>query len=286
MDQAQAEGLLICAEYGHPLAISPEGIAGATAPVTLAGLLAQENAAILAHITLSQIFRPGTPVFYGTVSTVSNMQHGTVALGAPETGLITAGSAQMARYYGVPIRSVGGTTESKRPDFQAGFERMGTLLPAVLSGVNLITCAGTLDGTMLEDHAMMILDDEICGAALRTARGIEVTDESLALDVIKKVGFSGNYLTEDHTYNLFRKELFIPKLYSREPYDAWEEGGQKLAIDHAKERAHEILENHQPRELDPEMMKELDQFRKNVAERSIEDFYLYENEENQDYENL
>ena len=286
MDQAQAEGLLICAEYGQPLAISPEGIAGATAPVTLAGLLAQENAAILAHITLSQIFRPGTPVFYGTVSTVSNMQHGTVALGAPETGLITAGSAQMARYYGVPIRSVGGTTESKRPDFQAGFERMGTLLPAVLSGVNLITCAGTLDGTMIEDHAMMILDDEICGAALRTARGIEVTDESLALDVIKKVGFSGNYLTEDHTYNLFRKELFIPKLYSREPYDAWEEGGQKLAIDHAKERAHEILENHQPRELDPEMMKELDQFRKNVAERSIEDFYLYENEENQDYENL
>lgn len=131
MDQAQAEGLLITADYGQPLAISPEGIAGATSPVTLAGLLVQENANILAHITLAQIFRPGTPVFYGTVSTVSNMQHGTVALGAPETGLITAGSAQLARYYGLPIRSVGGTTESKRPDYQAGLERMNTLLPAV-----------------------------------------------------------------------------------------------------------------------------------------------------------
>ncbi len=286
MDQAQAEGLFICAEYGQPLAISPEGIAGATAPVTLAGLLAQENAGILAHITLAQIFRPGTPVFYGTVSTVTNMQHGTVALGAPETGLITAGSAQLARYYGVPIRSVGGATEAKRPDLQAGFERMGTLLPAVLAGVNLITCAGTLDGTMLEDHAMLMLDDELCGAALRMARGIEVTDESLALDVIKRVGFSGNYLVEDHTADLFRTELFIPKLYSREPYDAWEEGGQRMAIDRAREHAQEILNGHQPRELDPNLTQELDQFRQSVARRAIEDFYSYETEENQDYENL
>ena len=107
MDQAQAEGLMICAEYGQPLAMSPEAIAGATAPVTLAGLLAQQNASILAHITLAQIFRPGTPILYGTVSTVSNMRYGTVALGSPETGLITAASAQLARYYNLPIRSVG-----------------------------------------------------------------------------------------------------------------------------------------------------------------------------------
>ena len=164
MDQAQAEGLLICAEYGQPVTCAPEAIAGTTAPVTLAGLVAQENAAILAHITLAQIFRPGTPVFYGTVSTTANMRYGTVTLGSPETGLITAASAQMARYYGLPIRSVGGTTDSKREDLQAGFERMGTLLPAVLAGVNLITCAGTLDGTMLESHALLMLDDEICRA--------------------------------------------------------------------------------------------------------------------------
>ncbi|MBN1878258.1 MAG: trimethylamine methyltransferase family protein, partial [Anaerolineae bacterium] len=90
MDQVQAEGLLICAEYGQPVTLAPEAIAGLTAPVTLAGLLVQENAAILAHIALAQIFRPGTPVLYGTVSTVANMRYGTVALGAPETGLITA----------------------------------------------------------------------------------------------------------------------------------------------------------------------------------------------------
>ena len=286
MDQAQAEGLLICAEYGQPLAMSPEAIAGATAPVTLAGLLAQENAAILAHITLAQIFRPGTPVLYGTVSTVANMRYGTVVLGAPETGLITTASAQLARYYGLPCRSVGGATESKRADLQAGFERMGTLLPAVLAGVNLITCAGTLDSTMLEDHALLFLDDEICGAALRIARGIDVNEESLALDVIMKVGFSGNYITEPHTAKLFRQELFIPKTYSNEPYETWEKGGRLLAIDTARERAREILSNHEPRQMDPEIERELDEFRQAVAARQLDDFYLYESEEKQDYDNV
>ncbi len=93
MIQMQLEGLLICADYGQPLAMSPEAIAGATAPATLAGLLVQQNASILAHVTLAQIFRPATPVLYGTVSTIANMRTGTVALGAVETGLITAGSS-------------------------------------------------------------------------------------------------------------------------------------------------------------------------------------------------
>jgi len=283
MDQAQAEGLLICAEYGQPVTCAPEAIAGTTAPVTLAGLVAQENAAILAHITLAQIFRPGTPVLYGTVSTTANMRYGTVTLGSPETGLITAASAQLARYYGLPIRSVGGSTDSKREDLQAGFERMGTLLPAVLAGVNLITCAGTLDGTMLESHALLMLDDEICGAALRLARGIEVTDESLALDLIKKVGYSGNYITAKETNKLYRKELFIPSMFSREPYETWEKEGSKLAIDHARERALDVLAKHQPREVDPAIEKELDDFRQMVATRELQDFYLYETEEKQDF---
>ena len=283
MDQAQAEGLLICAEYGQPVTCAPEAIAGTTAPVTLAGLVAQENAAILAHITLAQIFRPGAPVLYGTVSTTANMHYGTVALGSPETGLITAASAQMARYYGLPIRSVGGATDSKREDLQAGFERMGTLLPAVLAGVNLITCAGTLDSTMLESHSLLMLDDEICGAALRLARGIEVNDESLALDLIKRVGYSGNYITAKETNKLFRKELFIPTMFSREPLEAWKDEGSKLAIDHARKRALETLAKHEPFEVDPAIEKELTAFKESVATRELQDFYLYEGEEKQDF---
>jgi trimethylamine--corrinoid protein Co-methyltransferase len=181
---------------------------------------------------------------------------------------------------------VGGTTESKRADVQAGFERMGTLLPAVLAEVNLITCAGTLDGTMLEDHALLLLDDEFAGAALRIARGINVSEDSLSLELIKRVGFEGNYLQEDHTAFHFRDELFIPKLYSQEPYDTWEKKGRKLAIDKARERAREILSNHKPRSLDPVLTEELESFRKAVATRSLEDFYLYETLEKQDFGNL
>jgi trimethylamine--corrinoid protein Co-methyltransferase len=286
MLQMQLEGLLICADYGQPLAMSPEAIAGATAPVTLAGLLAQQNANILAHVTLAQIYRPGTPVLYGTVSTIANMRLGTVALGAVETGLITAGAAQMARYYGLPCRSVGAATESKQVDFQAGQEHTATLLQAVLAGVDFVTCGGTLDGTMLESEAILMLDDELCGAALRVARGIEVNDDALALHLIKEVGYSGNYLAEAHTAKHFRTEHYLPSLLPREPHDAWLEAGGRSALDLARDRVRDVLANHQPCELDPALEQELDAFRQMVSERPLDDFYLHELEERQDWENL
>ena len=283
MSQMQLEGLFQCADYGQPLAMSPEAIAGATAPVTLAGLLAQQNANILAHVTLAQIFRPGTPVLYGTVSTIANMRLGNVALGAFETGLISAGAAQLARYYGLPCRSVGGTTESKLEDVQAGIERTATLLQAVLAGVDFITCAGTLDSTMLESDALLLLDDELCGSALRVARGVEVNDDTLALDLIRKVNYSGHYLAEPHTVEHFRGEHYIPSLLPREPYEAWEKAGGLTALDHARQRARQILEQHQPRVVDPALSKELDEFRQAIAARTLEEFYAGEQPENQDF---
>jgi trimethylamine--corrinoid protein Co-methyltransferase len=286
MLQMQLEGLFICADYGQPLAMSPEAIAGATAPVTLAGLLAQQNANIMAHVTLAQIFRPGTPVLYGTVSTIANMRLGTVALGAVETGMISAGAAQLARYYGLPCRSVGAATESKLEDLQAGLERTATLLPPVLAGVNFITCGGTLDSTMLESDALLMLDDELCGAALRLARGVEVSDDTLALDLIRQIDTTGNYLAEEHTARHFRREHYIPSLLAREPYDAWEKAGSLSALDRAKDRVREVLAKHQPRELDPAIEQELAAYREMVAGRPLDDFYLYELEERQDWDNL
>ena len=288
MLQMQLEGLMICADYGQPLAMSPEAIAGATAPVTLAGLVAQENAAILAHVTLAQIFRPGTPVLYGTVSTIANMRLGTVALGSVETGLITAASAQMARYYGLPCRGVGATTEAKVEDLQAGLERAATLLQAVLAGVHLITCGGTLDSSMVESDPLLLLDDELCGAALRVARGIAVDEESLALDVIRGVVHTGpgNYLAEKHTLRHFRHEHFIPRFLVREPYDVWAEAGSRSALDRARDRVREILAKHQSYQLDPAIEQELDEFRRMVAARPLEEFYMGELEDRQNYQAL
>ena len=276
MTQIQLEGMLICAEYGQPVTMSPEGIAGTTAPVTLAGLLVQENANILAHLTLAQLFRPGAPVVYGTVSTIANLRNGTVALGAVETGLITAASVQLAKSYGLPCRSVGSVTEAKREDYQAGFERFATLLPAVLGGVDYITCAGTLDSSMLESDALLVLDDEVCGAALRMARGIEVNETTLAMEVIRKVGSSGNYITEKHTLQNYRAEHFLPQLMVREPYEAWEKAGAKSALDNARQKARQMLADHKPVELDPSIEKDLTAYRAMVADRPMEDFYKYE----------
>ena len=286
MATIQIEGMLICADYGQPIAISPEAIAGATAPVTLAGLLAQENAAILAHIALTQIFRPGAPVLYGTVSTIANMRHGTVALGAIETGLITTASAQLARHYGLPTRSVGGTTEAKLEDVQAGMERTQTLMAAVLAGVNMITCAGTLDGSMIESDALLLLDDDLCGSMLRMKRGVEVNENSLALDLIAKNGYWGNYLAEEHTAQNFRKEHFIPALFVRDPYEAWQEKGSKNALELAREKVRKILASHESQELDAVLETELQQFRNMVADRSIDEFYAGEDPAVQQYDTL
>lgn len=286
MAAMQVEGMLICAEYGQPVAISPEAIAGATAPVTLAGLLVQENANILAHITLAQIFRPGTPVLYGTVSTIANMRHGTVALGSVETGLITSASAQLAHSYGLPCRSVGGATESKLEDVQAGSERTATLAAAVLSEVDLVTCGGTLDGTLLESDAMLLLDDELCGSLLRMKRGIEVTPESMALDLIREVNYSGNYLQEPHTAANYRKEHFIPRLANRDPYETWLSGGQKSSLDAARRRVHDLTQRAKPMELEPALVQELDAFSAVVSSRSVEEFYAHEQEQYQNWDAL
>jgi trimethylamine--corrinoid protein Co-methyltransferase len=273
MAAMQIEGLLICAEYGQPVAISPEAIAGATAPVTLAGLLVQENANILAHITLAQIFRPGAPVLYGTVSTIANMRHGTVALGSVETGLITAASAQLAHYYGLACRSVGGATESKLEDVQAGSERTATLAAAVLARVDLVTCGGTLD-------------DELCGALLRMQRGIEVTPESMALDLIREVNFTGNYLQEPHTAANFRKEHFLPRLANRDPYETWQNSGQKSELDAARKRVHDLTARAKPVDVDPLLEQELDAYCEMVSGRTIEQFYAHEQESLQTWEAL
>jgi len=139
---------------------------------------------------------------------------------------------------------------------------------------------------MLESHALLLLDDELCGAALRLARGIEVNEETLALDLIKETGFSGSYIAAEATSKLFRKELFIPKLFSREPYETWEKGGGKLAIDSARSRALSILAKHEPYEIDPAIERELAAFKDAAAARSLDEFYLYETADKQDFSAL
>jgi len=274
--QLQLEGLWIFVEHGQPVAVSPEAMAGTTAPVTLAGLLARQNAEILGHITLAQLIRPAAPVLYGTVSTAADMATGNVALGAIEMGLITAASAQLARYYGLPCRGVGLTTDSKVLDMQCALERAATLLPAVLAGVDFITCAGTLESTTTESEPLLMLDDEFCGMALRLARGIEVNETTLAMDAIREVKWESQYVSHAHTARNYRREIFLPRLFSRDAREKWEKAGGKTALDLARERAQEILARHQPREMDPAVEQGLREYADKVAQRSMDEFFAGE----------
>jgi trimethylamine--corrinoid protein Co-methyltransferase len=276
MIKLQLEGMFFFAEYGQPMAMSPEAMAGATAPATLAGLLAQQNAEILAHVTLAQIIASGTPVLYGNVSTITDMATGNVALGAVESGLITAAAAQLARYYGLPCRALGGATDSNTLDLQCMLERVSTLLPAVLAGVHFITCGGTLESTTSGSHPLLVLDDELCGLALRLARGIEVSEETLAVELIKEVGWQGHYLDQLHTARHYRREHFLPRLLRRESREVWESKGSKTALDLARERVRELLARHRPRELDPAVEKELLGYLDMVRRRTMDDYLAAE----------
>ena len=251
-------GMRIYAKYKQPILVAPECQAGATAPITLAGLLVQQNAEVLSGIALIEFTNPGTPVLYGTVSTVMDMMTGNIALGAIEAGLVNVATAQLARYYGLPSRGFGGTTESKLVDVQAGFEKAITLMMAALGGINFIYDAGgSLESTLTASYELTVVDDEICGMVLRALRGIEVDERTLALDVIERVGPGGHFLSEKHTLEHLRKECYIPKLIDRKRREAWEAAGSRSLRENAIKEVERILEEHRPEPLPPHVEKDL-----------------------------
>jgi len=274
--QIQLEGMLMFGEYGMPAILAPEAMAGTTAPVTLAGLHVQHNAEVLAHLVMAQAANPGCPVLYGSVSTIAEMRRGTSALGSVECGMISAGSAQLAHFYDIPCRVVAGGTESKTLDFQCAAERTRSILLAALAGGNYITCVGTIESTTGTAQELSVLDNELIGSVMRAVRGIEVTEESLAKEVIQKIGPDGNYLMEEHTQKLFRSEHFMTKLASLEKRDIWLKEGSLEMVDRARERTKTILKKHKPRDVDQKFKKELDDFCKMVETRSLDEFYAEE----------
>ena len=276
MAQMQLEGMFLFAEYGQPMVMGPEAMSGATAPATLAGLLAQHNAEVLAHITLAQTIAPGIPVAYGCASTIADMATGNIATGAVESGLITAGAAQLARHYGLPCRALAGATDAKTLDLQCMLERVVTLMSAAFAGVHFIACAGTLNGITVFSEPLLVLDDELCGVVLRLARGIEVSEETLAVELIKEVGWQGHYLDQLHTARHYRREHYLPRLLRRESREVWESKGSKTALELARERVRELLGRHQRRELEPTVEKEMLDYLDMVRRRTIDDYLAAE----------
>lgn len=251
----QYGGFLVeVARQGIPLVCPSEPLAGATSPCTLAGTVLQCNAETLAGFVLAQLVRPGTPILYGTVATNMEMKTGAYLSGSVEMGLVNAACAQMAQFYGVPLYATAGMSDAKIPDIQAGYEKMATAMLTALAGANFIhDAAGFLEFCTTASFAQVVIDAEIIGMCMRAVRGIEVNPETLAVEVIRKVGPGGNFLSEAHTLKHFRAEFFYPPVADRQSRKAWEEKGAKDAAARARDLAREILRNHRPLPLPPEV---------------------------------
>ena len=257
-DERMLGAIMEYAKAGMPQLISSLSIAGATAPVTLEGTLAVQNTEVLAGIVLTQLVREGAPVVFAGSSSCAAMRYGTLSIGAPEMAVNTAATAQMARFYGIPSRGGGALSDSKLPDAQAGFEAMMSQLMATLSGVHFVLhSAGILEGYMVASYEKFILDDEICGMCKRIRRGERADDDRLAFELIRRVGPGGEYLTQDHTFQNFRRELYTNVLEEKDSFESWKHKGA-LSIDRrANRKWKEILEAYEEPGLPEETGKAL-----------------------------
>ncbi|MFB0522662.1 MAG: trimethylamine methyltransferase family protein, partial [Candidatus Bathyarchaeia archaeon] len=270
-DKELTEGLMEYASYGQPIFITTMALAGATGPATLAGVLVQQNAEILSGLLIVHLVNPHAPVIYGTVSCPMDMRTGVSSTGSPEIGLLGAASAQIARYYGIPC-DVGAQSNAKVPDAQASYEKTMSLMMAVMAGADLIDLfAGSMESYRTTSYEQMVIDNELAGMALRCAEGIEVNAETIAKDVIDRVGPGGNYLADKHTLEWFRKEHHRPKLSDRRTRADWEKSGGKDIREEARNRAKEILASHEPEPVDPTIWREIEIIIKDIEKRKLGD---------------
>jgi trimethylamine--corrinoid protein Co-methyltransferase len=199
-----------------PVVLSAAPMAGSTAPVTLAGMLAQLTAEQLSGVVLTQLVQRGAPLLIGPIPATADMKTGRYLAGAAEFGLTNAAMAQVAQFYPLPIYNSAGMTDAKLPDVQAGFEKAMSAVLAALAGSNFIHhAAGMLENMNSVAAEQFVIDNDILGMAMRVVRGIEVNDETLALDAIDEVGPGGHYLTAKHTLRHMRSEP------SRSPATSW-----------------------------------------------------------------
>jgi len=241
MDVDSTENLLFFTEQKLPCHPSIVPNAGLTSPLTLTATLAQGNAEFLAAAVLEQMVDQGKATIYSTLPTVADIRTGAYAPGAIETGILHIGFAQIAHFYNIPCGGYVGLTNSKVCDAQSGYETSMSCVAALLGGVHIFNMAGLLDALMSFDFAKAVIDDEIALMLKRLMRGIEFSEEELALNIIAEVGPGGTFIDHMHTLEHMRTTALLPKIADREPHLQWQERGSLDTHAHAMLRAREIL---------------------------------------------
>jgi trimethylamine--corrinoid protein Co-methyltransferase len=253
MDVESTAKLLRYTERGVPSYGVVVPNAGLTAPLTLLGALAQCNAEFLAQTVLVQMTRAGTPTIYDPLITVADMRTGAYAPGAIETGILTMGCAQMARYYNLPSAGFVGLTNAKVNDAQSGFETGMSTVASVLGGVDLLAMGGLLDALMVFDYAKLAIDNEIALMLKRLKRGIEFNEANLALDVIAEVGPAGTFIDSRHTLKRVRTTAYLPDIADRDMRPHWQARGGFDAQARAMRRVRDILQRDNPAVFSPDV---------------------------------
>jgi trimethylamine--corrinoid protein Co-methyltransferase len=236
------------ASHGVPVTVLSMAMGGASAPATLLGELLVINAEVIGYIAVIQALFPGAPVLYGSVSSVLDMRSGLLALGVPESGLIHAGCAAMARFYGLRSMCAGFRTDAKTLDAQAAFEKVVTVLPVLQEGADIIYGVAATDSGGTASFIQAVMDDEMAGGLRRMLRGIDVHDLDQELELIKRRTPKGNFLVERHTRDHF-KAYWRPNILVRDSYDTWRTKGATSVEEAARQRARRLIAEHKPPSL-------------------------------------
>ena len=243
-----------CIKGGMPILLLSAGMAGATAPSTIAGAIVQATAECLAGLIYVNAVSPGHPAIFGTWPFGLDLRSGAMTGGSGEQALLSAGCAQMHHFYGLPGGAVGGITDAKLPDMQAGWEAMCSNVMAGLSGLNMVYEAAGMHASLLGFcHESLILGDDLIGHAMRCVRGIEVDDVTLALDQIAEVcmGGPGHYLGTDQTLQRMQSDYVYPALGNRMSPKEWGENDKPDLIANAIARKEQILSEPSAARFDP-----------------------------------
>ena len=259
----EALGVIECAaETGTPLKLVSAGQAGATSPAPLAGAVALQTAEVVAGLVYLNLLTPGHPALFGALPFVSDLRTGSMSGGSAEQALLMAACAQMAQFYGIPCAVSAGMTDSKMPDFQAGYEKGVTELMSALAGANLIYEAAGMYGSLLAcSTESFVLDNDMIGSIMRATRGIEVDDESLSLQVIKDVCVDGpgHFLGHDQTLGRMQSDYFYPDLADRRTPQDWADQGAPDLLEQARLKTRELLAEpppqHIPAEIDADIRR-------------------------------
>jgi trimethylamine--corrinoid protein Co-methyltransferase len=256
-DEAMADGLMMMAQHGQPVVITPFTLMGAMAPVSLAAALAQQNAEVLFGLTLAQAVRPGAPVMYGAFTSNVDMRSGAPAFGTPENAKANIASGQLARRYRLPYRS-SNASASNAADAQGVYETEMSLWGAVLGHCNLVYhAAGWQEGGLTASFEKLVLDVEMLQLMIEFLKPIVVDEAELGFAAQQQVAPGGHFFGAAHTMERYEHAFYQPLVSNWQNYENWQLGGGKDATQRATDIWKRALTEYEQPALDPAIREEL-----------------------------